>query len=104
MLVRDGSPSVSPAAGTADFFKVIGVAPALGRAVRAGGLRAGRRPVAVISHGLCAAVFGAIATPSAATITLNDRPYTVIGVMPAAFSYEPDRPRDRRAPAAGRRA
>src|SRR5205085_5454061 len=34
-------------------------------------------------------VFGAAPDAVGHAITLNDRPYTVIGVMPASFSYEP---------------
>jgi putative ABC transport system permease protein len=90
MLVRDGSAErVIAVSGTADFFKVIGVAPAIGRGFLPEECVPGAARVAVISDGLWRRVFGAMPDAIGRTITLSDRPYTVIGVMPAGFSYEP---------------
>jgi putative ABC transport system permease protein len=90
-LVRDGMiERVTGVSGTADFFKVIGVQPALGRGFRPEECVAGSTQVAVISHGLWMRAFGGQADAIGQSIALNDRPYTVIGVMPADFSYEPD--------------
>jgi putative ABC transport system permease protein len=90
-LVRDGSIERLPGvAGTSDFFKVIGVAPAIGRSFVSDDSVPGAPPVAVISHGLSRRLFGGNQEAVGATIALNDRPYTVIGVMPASFSYEPE--------------
>jgi predicted permease len=89
-MVRDGSVErVRGVSGTADFFKVIGVAPALGRGFLADECLPGRARVAVISHGLWMRVFGGTPDAVGASITLNDSVYTVIGVMPASFRYEP---------------
>ena len=80
---------VSGVAGTADFFKVIGVPPAIGRGFSSEECVPGAPRVAVISHGLWQRIFGGLPDAIGKSIALNDRAYTVIGVMPAGFSYEP---------------
>jgi predicted permease len=90
-MVRDGSVErLRGVAGTADFFRVIGVVPALGRGFLPDECLPGADRVAVISHGLWMRVFGGVPDAVGQSITMNDRPYTVIGVMPPAFRYEPD--------------
>ena len=90
-LVRDGSVErVRGVSGTADFFKVIGVAPALGRGFLADECLPGRARVVVISHGLWMRVFGGMPDAVGSPMTLNDAAYTVVGVMPATFRYEPE--------------
>jgi putative ABC transport system permease protein len=91
MLAVDGSAErVIGESGTADFFKVIGVSPAMGRGFLPEECVPGADRVAVISHGLWRRVFGGLPGAVGKTITLNDRPYTVVGVMPAGFSYAPE--------------
>ena len=91
MMVLDGSAErVSGVSGTADFFKVMGVSPAMGRGFLPEECVPGAERVAVISHGLWLRVFGGLPGAVGKTITLNDRPVTVVGVMPATFSYEPE--------------
>jgi predicted permease len=90
-VVRDGNAERVPGvSGTADFFKVIGVQPALGRGFLPEECVPGSAQVAVISHGLWMRAFGGQADAIGQPIMLNDRPYTVIGVMPAAFTYVPE--------------
>jgi putative ABC transport system permease protein len=90
MMVLDGSAErVSGVSGTADFFKVIGVPPALGRGFLPEECVPGADRVAVISDGLWRRVFGGTPDALGRTIMLSERPYTVIGVMPPGFSYEP---------------
>jgi predicted permease len=90
-VARDGtSESLLGISGTADFFKVIGVAPALGRGFLPEDCQPGRPLVAVISHGLWLRTFGGAPDVIGRSIVLNDRPFTVIGVMPATFRYEPE--------------
>jgi predicted permease len=80
---------VRGASGTADFFKVIGVSPAIGRGFLPEECVPGGPRVAVIGYGIWQRVFGGTADVVGKSIALNDRPYTVIGVMPANFTYEP---------------
>jgi putative ABC transport system permease protein len=90
-LVREGSIERLPGvAATSDFFKVIGVAPAVGRPFVADDTVPGAPPVAVVTHGLALRLFGGSAEALGAAMELNDRPYAVIGVMPASFAYEPE--------------
>ena len=91
MMVRDGAAErVAAVSGTAGFFKAIGVSPAMGRDFLPADCVPGAERVAVISHGMWRRVFGGAPDAVGKTIALSERPYTVIGVMPADFSYEPD--------------
>jgi putative ABC transport system permease protein len=80
---------VRSVAGTADLFRVIGVFPGLGRGFVADDCVPGGPFVTVIGFGLWQRVFGGAPDAIGKSITLNDRPYTVIGVMPANFTPEP---------------
>jgi predicted permease len=90
-MVRDGSVErLRAVAGTSDFFRAIGVVPALGRGFLPDECLPGAARVAVISHGLWMRVFGGMPDVVGRSITLDDRTYTVIGVMPPTFRYEPE--------------
>jgi hypothetical protein len=68
---------------TADFFRVFGVRPMVGRTFVAGEDHAGRERVAVLSHGLWMRRFGGDRSIVGRKIQLDGEPYDVIGVMPA---------------------
>ena len=70
---------------TAEFFKVFGVAPQLGRTFAAGEDQAGRDKVVVLSHGFWQRRFGGEASVIGRKILLDGEPYDVIGVMPVGF-------------------
>ena len=72
---------------TAEFFSTLGVEPVLGRSFYPDEGRPGSPPVAVISHSLWQRHLGADPDAMGRTINLNDKPYTVIGVMPADFKF-----------------
>lgn len=72
---------------TEDFFRILGVAPELGRAVQADDEEQGRSQVAVISHALWQSQFGSDPNALGRKVELNARPYRVIGIMPAGFSF-----------------
>ncbi len=84
------SDNVKGVSVTEDFFHVLGVGPFLGR----GFLRAEARPggprVAVLSHGLWQARFGADPGVLGRHLTINGEDYTVVGVMRRGFSFTPE--------------
>lgn len=73
---------------SADFFRLLGVKPVLGRSFEAKEDQIGAPPVAMISGGLWAGKFGSSRDIVGKTIELNDKAYTVIGVVPADFRYQ----------------
>ena len=72
---------------TGDFFKVMGIAPELGRVVNPTDDQPGQAQVAVISHRLWRDQFGAQGDVLGKTLLLDARPYQIIGVMPAGFEF-----------------
>ena len=76
---------------SADFFPLLGIRPALGRAILPGEDRSGNDRVAVLSDGFWRRRFGGDRTLVGQTITLSDQSYTVVGVMsPLPQSLSPD--------------
>ena len=71
---------------TANLFETLGVAPLLGRTFTVEEDRTNAR-VVVLSYGLWQNRFAADPQVIGQEITLDGRPYAVIGVMPAAFVY-----------------
>ncbi|HVG17616.1 MAG TPA: ABC transporter permease [Blastocatellia bacterium] len=72
------------------FFEVLGVDPAYGRTFTPEEEQAGRDQVAVLGNGLWQRRFGADPNVIGQSVTLNDRSYLVVGVMPAGFQYPRD--------------
>ena len=68
-----------------NFFDLLGVRPALGRALRPDDESDGR--MAVITAGLWRRRFGGDASIVGTTIVLNGARYTVVGVLPPAFVF-----------------
>ncbi|MCA1561208.1 MAG: ABC transporter permease, partial [Acidobacteria bacterium] len=69
-----------------NFFEVLGVRAALGRTFLPEEDRTpDSHPVVVISHGLWQRRFGADPTIVDRSVLLNNRPFTVIGIMPPVF-------------------
>jgi putative ABC transport system permease protein len=67
---------------TEDFFTMLGVQAALGRALAPDEHEAGRNQVVVVSHGLWQRRFGADPGIAGKSLTLDGRSFTVTGVMP----------------------
>ena len=67
------------------FFQLLDVKPMLGRTVIPGDDQAGHEDVIVLSHKLWVTNFGGRNDIVGSNIQLNDKTYTVIGVMPADF-------------------
>jgi putative ABC transport system permease protein len=72
---------------TADFLDTLRVKPALGRSFLQGEDTPGRDQEVVLGNGLWERQFGSDPHIVGKTIKLNDRPLTVVGVMPKGFSF-----------------
>ena len=72
----------------ADYFKVMGVAPLLGRSFTADDDKVGASPVGILSHGFWQSQFAGDPNIVGRTINFDDRALTVIGVMPQSFSHQ----------------
>jgi predicted permease len=71
---------------SADFFSVLSVKPVLGRTFAPGEDEVGASPVAVISAELWRRKFGAAQDVLGKGLTLDDKSYAIIGVLPANFT------------------
>jgi putative ABC transport system permease protein len=84
---REQPENVPAARVGADFFNLLGVAPALGRTFAADEDTPGRNQVVVLSDGLWRRRFGADRRVIGREVRLDGRPATVIGVMPASLDF-----------------
>ena len=78
---------IDGARASADFFRVLGVQPAIGRTFTADDDLPGREHEVVLSHSLWKQSFGGDRGIVGREISLNSEKYTVIGVMPPGFSF-----------------
>ena len=86
-LVGAGEPErVNARLVTADFFSVFDMKPALGRTFASGEDEPGVGPVVIITADLWDRKFGSATDVLSKTLTLDDKTYAIIGVMPASFS------------------
>lgn len=72
---------------SADFFSILRTRPLLGRDFRPEDDRQGAHPVAVLSYRIWQTYFGSDPALLGASINLDRRPYTVIGVLPPEFRF-----------------
>jgi predicted permease len=87
----DRTERIAAALVSGNYFNVLGVMPTLGSVIadeddaipEQGGARG---PVAVLSHGFWLRQFGGQPTAIGASIVLNSRPFTVVGVAPPGFT------------------
>ena len=87
-LTGSGEPErVSVEMVSAGFFSVLGDRPALGRAFTPQEDQLGAEPVAIISGGFWKRKFGSDPDILGKAITLDGKPYTVVGVLPSNFYY-----------------
>jgi putative ABC transport system permease protein len=71
---------------SAEFFSVIGVKPQLGRSFAPGEDERGAGPVVIISAELWQRKFGASPDALGKGLTLDDKSYAIVGVLPASFN------------------
>jgi putative ABC transport system permease protein len=72
---------------TGNFFSLLGVQPMLGRGFTADDDKPGAAATAILSAGFWKRRYGADPAIVGKTIWLDAKPYTIIGVLPAAFVY-----------------
>lgn len=86
VLYGDGEPMrLNAASVSADYFKVFGTRPAVGRLFVPGEEEPGHEPVVVLSHSLWQQNFGGDPGLVGQTLELDGISYTVVGVAPADF-------------------
>ena len=74
---------------TGNAFNFLGVPPVAGRTIQPSDIRSdgGSEPVVVLSHRLWLRLFQGRADAVGKTLRLNDRPHTIVGVMPPRFGW-----------------
>ncbi|PWT80043.1 MAG: ABC transporter permease [Acidobacteria bacterium] len=75
---------------SADFFSVLGLKPALGRTFVAADDRDNAEPVVLIGARLWARKFGSASDVLGKAITLDDKTYSIVGVIPTSFNVFTD--------------
>jgi len=89
-LTGAGDPkSLVGARVTSGFFDVMGVAPRIGRTFVASEDVPGQGQVAVLSERLWRERFNGDANIVGRKVLLDDRPFEIVGVMPATFNFPP---------------
>jgi putative ABC transport system permease protein len=87
-LTSDGEPEEVPGQfATVNLFSVLGTNPLLGRTFVADDARDNQPSTVIISYGLWQRRFGGDSGILGRQVTLNNRQFTVIGVMPANFGW-----------------
>src|SRR5918998_1400850 len=71
---------------SANIFTVLGVEPALGRNFAPGEDEPGADPVVIISAALWQRKFHAAPDVAGRSLTVDDKSYTIVGVLPASFA------------------
>src|SRR5436305_1992762 len=72
---------------TEDMFKIIGVAPAMGRDFKAEDNKAGAEKVTILGDEIWRRDFGADPNIVGQSVRINGKPATIIGVMPPGFKF-----------------
>ena len=92
MTVGSGDPpqQVNAVHVSAEYFKVFGVAPIVGRTFAPPEDLPGGPPVAVIGYGLWQSRFGADASVIGRPLLLNRVPYSIVGILPGGFHSDPE--------------
>ncbi|MEZ5395705.1 MAG: ABC transporter permease [Bryobacterales bacterium] len=72
---------------TPSLFRLLRVSPAIGRAFTDEEGEIGAERKVILSHGLFEQLYGGDASAIGRDLRMSGRPYTVVGVMPADFSF-----------------
>jgi predicted permease len=89
LILSDESQSeyISGVSVTADFLRVLGVAPASGRGFTAAEDSPDGERVVILSDGFWRRRFGADEKLIGQTLRINQRAHTVVGILPSGFEY-----------------
>ncbi len=79
---------VAAAKVSTEFFNMLGVEPQLGRTIAPNEQGPNGQRVLVISHGLWQRRFGGNNAVLGQSVSLDDEPFTIIGVMPPQFRFD----------------
>jgi len=90
LRTTDGVAQISGARISPSVLEVVGVAPALGRAFREEEATPGNDDVVILSNGFWAQRYGSDPDVIGTSLVLDDRSFTVVGVMPPRFEFPPD--------------
>jgi putative ABC transport system permease protein len=83
----EGPQRISTLLVTSEFFRVIGVEPALGRTFTFEEDRPGENNVMILSYGVWQSRFGGDRSILDKTIDIDGQPVRIVGVMPAKFAF-----------------
>ncbi len=87
LSVRSGAEVVSALMVSADFFKILGIPPMLGRGFSAADDHLGAAPTAVLSYNFWQKHFGGRKSIIGESITMGGQSYAVIGILPKNFWF-----------------
>ena len=88
VVFENGTPRyLSGASVSGAFFDVLGAPPLLGRTLRPGDDVAGAENVLVLTHAFWHSRYGGAPDVIGRRLTIADKPFTIVGVMPADVAY-----------------
>jgi putative ABC transport system permease protein len=87
LVERDGARKIDGAKVSGEFFSMLKVSACLGRTFNKTDEKQNTEPVAVISHDFWKSHFGQDKEILGRSIKLDDKIYTIVGVLPRGFHY-----------------
>jgi predicted permease len=88
-IVETGTPQrLTVAEASEDFLETYGIAPILGRGIQLDDTREGAPPVALLGHAFWQREFSGDRDVLGRAIRIQNRPVTIVGVLPAGFYTE----------------
>ena len=90
LSINDETERVRAAGVSTDFFPLFKINPISGRTIQADDAKEGAESVVMISHALWQRRFGGASDVVGKKFTINNRPSTIVGIMPAGFTYPAD--------------
>src|ERR1041384_1735145 len=86
----DETERVRAAGVSSDFFPLFKTSAISGRTIQADDMKQDAEPAAVISHALWKRRFGGTSDVVGRKIPMKNKPVTIVGIMPAGFTYPND--------------